>query len=69
MSIILDALRSGRDRQNPAPNPNASQTDAVMQTLGYAPNAAPSNRAKRVFGYLALAVVVAIVLWVTIVGF
>ena len=35
MSIILDALRRGRGRQTPEPNPNAAQTDAVLQTLGY----------------------------------
>ena len=35
MSIILDALRRGRARPPPGPNPNAAQTDAVLQTLGY----------------------------------
>ena len=66
MSSILDALRSGRDRQDPAPNPSGSQTDAVLQTLGYAPNAAPLNRARRVFAYIALGVVMAIALGLTI---
>ena len=65
MSIILDALRHGRKRQDAAPNPNASQTDAVLQTLGYgrANPATPANRVKRVFGYGALTIVLLIVLW------
>jgi hypothetical protein len=69
MSIILDALRRGRKSQGPAPNPNASQTDAVMQTLGYGRfnPTTPLNRVKRVLGYLALAVVLAVVLWAMVI--
>ena len=50
MSIILDALRRGRGRQTPEPNPNAAQTDAVLQTLGYGRfnPTTPFNRIKRV---------------------
>ena len=69
MSIILDALRRGRESQGPAPNPNASQTDAVLQTLGYGRSnpTTPLNRVKRVLGYFALALVLAIVLWATVI--
>ena len=49
MSIILDALRRGRGAQTPGPNPNAAQTDAVLQTLGYGrfSPTTPLNRLKR----------------------
>ena len=69
MSIILDALRRGRGRQTPGPNPNAAQTDAVLQTLGYGrvkPNT-PLTLLKRVLGYLALAVVLLTVLWFVVI--
>ena len=69
MSIILDALRRGRESQGPAPNPNASQTDAVLHTLGYGPAnpTTPQNRGKRVLWYFALALVLAIVLWAAVI--
>src|SRR5688500_10015750 len=65
MSIILDALRRGRGRSAPGPNPNAAQTDAVLHTLGYGRfnPSTPFNRLKRLLGFLALAVVAAIALW------
>jgi hypothetical protein len=69
MSIILDALRRERGRQTPGPNPNAAQTDAVLHTLGYGRfnPTTPLNRLKRVLGYLAVAFVLAMVLWFTVV--
>src|SRR5688572_2914616 len=69
MSIILDALRRGRSRQTPVPNPNAAQTDAVLQTLGYGrlSPTTPFNRVKRVLGLFALAVIAAILLWATVI--
>jgi Tfp pilus assembly protein PilF len=65
MSIILDALRRGRAREVPRVNPHAAQTDAVLQTLGYGRfnPTSPLNRLKRFIGYLALAVVFALLLW------
>ncbi len=65
MSIILDALRRGRKRQDPAPNPNPSQTDAVLQTLGYGRfnPTTPMERVKRVLGYGAIAIVLVLALW------
>lgn len=68
MSIILDALRRGRARQTPRPNPNAAQTDAVLQTLGYGRfnPTTPLNRLKRTLAFLALAVVLGIVLWIAV---
>ncbi len=67
MSIILDALRRG-DRQDVAPNPNASQTDAVLQTLGYGRfnRTAPLNRAKRILRYVAIAVALVVVVWASV---
>src|SRR5688572_23263908 len=69
MSIILDALRRGRGRQTPVPNPNAAQTDAVLQTLGYGKfnPATPFNRIKRLLVYLALGIVFAIALWAVVI--
>jgi tetratricopeptide (TPR) repeat protein len=65
MSIILDALRRGRGEQQPAPDRTASQTDAVLQTLGYRPlnPATPFNRLKRMLTYAALATVSGFMLW------
>jgi Tfp pilus assembly protein PilF len=65
MSIILDALRRGRGRSEPGPNPNAARTDAVLHTLGYGRfnPSTPLNRLKRVLGFLALAIIAAIALW------
>ena len=56
---------AGAKGRRPAPNPNAAQTDAVLQTLGYGRfnPTTPLNRLKRVLGYVALAVVLMIVLW------
>jgi hypothetical protein len=69
MSIILDALRRERGRQTPGPNPVAAQTDAVLHTLGYRRfnPTTPWNRLKRVLGYLSLAVVLAMALWLTVI--
>ena len=69
MSIILDALRRDRGRPTPGPNPNAAHTDAVLHTLGYGRlnPTAPLNRLKRVLWYLAVAFVLAMVLWFTVV--
>jgi hypothetical protein len=69
MSIILDALRRGRGKQQPGPHFNAAQTDAVLQTLGYGRlnPATPWNRLKRVLTYLAVAVVLGALLWAVVV--
>jgi Tfp pilus assembly protein PilF len=69
MSIILDALRRGRGAQAPGPNPNAAQTDAVLQTLGYGrfSPATPLNRLKRALVVVAFAVLMGIVLWVGVI--
>ena len=66
MSIILDALRRGRSAPPPGPNPNAAQTDAVLQTLGYGRfnPTAPLNRMKRLLVLLVLGVALAVALWV-----
>ena len=71
MSIILDALRRGREGQAPAPNPNPSQTDAVLQTLGYArlQRTTPLQRMKRVLGYLVLAAVLVVLIWASVTRF
>ena len=69
MSIILDALRRGRPAPPPGPNPNAAQTDAVLQTLGYGRfnSTAPLNRLKRLLVLLALGVALAVALWVGVI--
>ena len=68
MSIILDALRGGRGKQPTGPGPNAAQADAVLQTLGYGrfSPAAPMNRLRRAFVLLAIAIVLAVALWVAV---
>ena len=70
MSIFLDALRARRGRQTPEPNPNAAQTDAVLQTLGYGKlnPTTPLNRVKRLLAILALGIVLAIVLWAVVIS-
>jgi hypothetical protein len=69
MSIILDALRRERGKQQPGPHVNAAQTDAVLQTLGYGRlnPATPLNRLKRMLTYLALAIALGAMLWVVVV--
>jgi len=69
MSTILDALRRGRSAPPPGPNPNAAQTDAVLQTLGYGRfnPTAPLNRLKRVLVLLELGVVLAVALWIGVI--
>jgi tetratricopeptide (TPR) repeat protein len=71
MSLILDALRGERPSETPRPNPNAAQTDAVLQTLGYGrPGPTSSlNRIKRFAGYLAAGIMAIVLLgaaiWIT----
>ena len=69
MSIILDALRKGRGRQTTRVASSAAQTDAVLQTLGYArvKHVSRVKRAMRIVAALALGVLVGILLWITVV--
>ena len=69
MSIILDALRRGRGRRRLGPSPNAAQTDAVLQTLGYGRfnPASPINRLKRALAPRRIRYPVAVVLWVAVI--
>jgi hypothetical protein len=69
MSIILDALRRGRRTQAPAPNPNAAQTEVVLQTFGYGRFNATTrlHRLNRILAATALGLVLAFVLWATVI--
>ena len=69
MSIILDALRGGRWKPAPQRQPHASQTDAVLQTLGYRRfrPASSANRLKRVFAYLIAGLAGGVLLWFAVV--
>src|SRR5436305_1503819 len=68
MSLILDALRGGRTRAAP-PQSNAAQTDAVLETLGYGrfTSASPLNKIKRIAALLVVGVVLAFVIWGSII--
>src|ERR1700704_6083705 len=65
MSLILDALRRGRARETPPPGTNAAQTNAVLETLGYGrfSPASPFNKLKRIAGYVAIGIILAIAIW------
>jgi tetratricopeptide (TPR) repeat protein len=69
MSIILDALRKGRGRQTTRVASSAAQTDAVLQTLGYARvnQVSRFKRVMRIAAALALGVLAGILLWITVV--
>ena len=69
MSLILDALRRGRGRERSRAHAKAAQTDAVLQTLGYARFSAqsPIQRLKRLLAYITVAVAFGFVLWASIV--
>jgi Tfp pilus assembly protein PilF len=72
MSLILDALRRGRVPETIRPNSNPSQTDQVLQTLGYVtldPASSVKRRRLVVYVFLGLTLGVAIlgaVFWLTI---
>ena len=60
MSIILDALHTGRGKAAAAATSAPAQTDAVLQTLGYGRNSSSAlDRLKRVVVYLGVALLLA----------
>ena len=69
MSIVLDALRMGRGGPGKGLRSTPAQTDAILQTLGYArSSSSPLDRLKRFVVYLGVSLVFAGLLWAAVIG-
>jgi tetratricopeptide (TPR) repeat protein len=68
MSLILDALRQGRQPATPRKRSTGAQTEAVLQTLGYTrPRSnTPFAKIRRLVGYAVAAVILATALWAAV---
>jgi tetratricopeptide (TPR) repeat protein len=65
MSLILDALRQGRQPATPRTRSTGAQTEAVLQTLGYTRPRSNTPFAK-IVGYAIAALTLATALWVAV---